>query len=195
MKNKKIIAVASAMVVIALATVTPAMAYFTDSRDAKGTATVYLGEHEITPHEKVEGLVKTITVENTGDYDVFVRVKAMCGSMYTITLDKDSSTGWSEAGGYYVYSEKLAVNQTSNELKLNIAVKEGAEAEDFNVIIVQEACRAVKNSDGKYVASWDEKVMKQDEFNAKFSKITLSTDNAATGIDSDSTTNNEGGNE
>ena len=63
---------------------------------------------------------------------------------------------------------------TSSVLKLTITPPEGLENEEFNVVIVQEAAKAVDEKDadgnktGKLVAAWDEAIMQQDKFKAKF---------------------------
>jgi IS605 OrfB family transposase len=75
MKYRKYLLVAAALVVIGATSIKPAMAYFTDSHQASGTVTVYLGDMEITPDEKAYDWTKEITVENTGDYDVFVHTR------------------------------------------------------------------------------------------------------------------------
>lgn len=173
MKYKKYLLVAAALVVIGATSIKPAMAYFTNSHQAVGTVTVHLGDLEITPNEDAKEWTKEITVQNTGDYDVFVRVKAICGSQYSASLT--SGDGWSyNNDGYYYYSDLLKKDATSSVLKLTITPPEGLENEEFNVVIVQEAAKAVDEKDadgnktGKLVAAWDEAIMQQDKFKAKF---------------------------
>lgn len=188
MKYKKYLLVAAALVVIGATSIKPAMAYFTNSHQAVGTVTVHLGDLEITPNENAKEWTKEITVQNTGDYDVFVRVKAICGSQYSANLTSGDGWSYNENDGYYYYSDLLAKDATSSVLKLTITPPEGLENEEFNVVIVQEAAKAVDEKDadgnktGKLVAAWDEAIMKQDKFEAKFQDdTTASTENTSEG--------------
>lgn len=188
MKYKKYLLVAAALVVIGATSIKPAMAYFTNSHQAVGTVTVHLGDLEITPNENAKEWTKEITVQNTGDYDVFVRVKAICGSQYSANLTSGEGWSYNENDGYYYYSDLLAKGATSSVLKLTITPPEGLENDTFNVVIVQEAAKAVyaKDENGnktdKLVAAWDEAIMQQDKFEAKFQDdTTASTESTSEG--------------
>ena len=130
MRYKKYLIIAAALVMIGAAGIKPTMAYFTDTQTATGKITVNLGDSTIIPDEKVDGMTKIITVSNTGDYDVFVRVKAIYSSNYTVTLtDNAKANGWSDGGdGYYYYSDivtkKDTDNASSKQLELEIEVKD-----------------------------------------------------------------------
>lgn len=174
MKYRKYLLVAAALVVIGATSIKPAMAYFTDSHQASGTVTVHLGDLEITPKEDAKEWVKDITVTNTGDYDVFVRVKAICGSQYGVKFTSGNDWSYNADDGYYYYNKMLAKKDVSSVLKLTIEPPKGLDYDTFNVVIVQEAAKAVyaKDENGnktdKLVAAWDDVIMKQDVFNAKF---------------------------
>lgn len=162
MKIKKILLVAAAITVIGTATVRPAMAYFTDTVTATGKIPVKLGDSEIIPEESVDGMIKTVTIKNTGKYDVFVRAKAIYGSNYKATILEESKTaGWSynETTGYYEYKDVVKVNTSSPSLKLEISVINDDVVEDkFNVIIIEEATKVLYNEDGSTYADWNSKV-------------------------------------
>ena len=174
MKYRKYLLVAAALVVIGATSIKPAMAYFTDSHQASGTVTVHLGDLEITPKEDAKEWVKDITVTNTGDYDVFVRVKAICGSQYGVKFTSGNDWSYNADDGYYYYNQMLAKDAVSSVLKLTIEPPKGLDYDTFNVVIVQEAAKAVDEKDadgnktGKLVAAWDKAIMKQDKFEAKF---------------------------
>ena len=176
MKYKKYLLAAAALVLIGATSIKPTMAYFTDSHQAKGTVTVHLGDLEITPNENAHDWVKEITVENTGDYDIFVRVKAIYGSQFGIGEFKGE--GWTyNADGYYYYDSILAPGESSKTLNLTIIAKDGFEYSTFNVVIVQEAAKAqnVKDEDGNIIgvkAVWDEAVMTKDSYKAQFEDVT-----------------------
>lgn len=212
MKYRKCLLVAAALVVIGATSIKPAMAYFTDSRQASGTVTVYLGDMEITPHEEAKEWTKEITVENTGDYDVFVRVKAIYGSQYGVTLSSGTNWSYNEEDGYYYYTEMLSPEKTSSVLTLTIKANDSFEFDTFNVVIVQEAAKAqnVRDENGNVTgqkAVWDEAIMTQEKYKATYGDISSSTTDTTESTDttqSTDTTNadasenestNEGGNE
>lgn len=166
MKYKKYLLVAAALVVIGAASIKPAMAYFTDTQEATGKIELHLGDSKIIPDEHVEGMTKIITVSNTGDYDVFVRVKAVYGSNFDVSLTEDSkNNGWSDGGdGYYYYKDivtkKGTDNSSSKEIKLDISVKDASIASNgFNIVIIQEATRVFYNEDGTTKSNWKDKII------------------------------------
>ena len=135
MKYKKYLLVAAALVVIGATSIKPAMAYFTNSHQAAGTVTVHLGDLEITPNEDAKEWTKEITVQNTGDYDVFVRVQAIYGAGCDVSFTADAN--WSEKNGYYEYSKPLAPEETSPVLKLTFTPNNKVELGDtFNVVFL-----------------------------------------------------------
>ena len=149
MNKKKIIMIAAALLLVGSIAVKPAMAYFTDTHTASGV--VKFGHYEITPHEEVHGMTKTITVENTGDYPVYVRVKVIAGSTVKLSMNSSSSTNWSKNDdGYYYYSEKLVPSKESEQLWIDIDAS-GETLDSINVIVVEEASKV--GTDGK--ATWD----------------------------------------
>lgn len=187
MNYKKYLLVAAALVVIGAASVKPAMAYFTYTQQATGKITVHLGDSTIVPDEDVEGMTKIITVSNTGDYDVFVRVKAIYSSNYTVTLTENAkNNGWTDGGdGYYYYNEIVTMKDTDNAsskaLELTIDVKDPTlVGEDgFNIVIVQEATRVFYNEDGTTKSNWEDKIIVESD--EAVDVTTESTDNQATG--------------
>lgn len=153
MKYKKYLIVAATLVMIGVASVGPAMAYFTDSHKATGTVAVNLGDTNLTPNESVEDMVKTIQITNSGDYDVFIRVKAIYGS--TVTVTQSSGDKWTlNDDGYYYYSDIVEAGGTTEALQLEITPPSDTSQESFNVIIAEEATRANYASDGTATADW-----------------------------------------
>ena len=187
MKNKKIIIAAATLAMIAAASVGPAMAYFTDSHYAYGVVPVNLGDSELTPHEKVTGMVKTITVENTGDYDVYVRVQAFCGS--NVKVEMTAGEGWTKDGDYYVYNEVVKAHEsTKSSIEFTITPPADSDQKDFNVIIIEEATRATYKADGTpNKPDWSLAVKKQEVVQPEQQPT---TDNNQP----DTNENNEGGN-
>ncbi len=199
MKYKKYLLIAAAaLLMIGAAAVSPAMAYFTDTHTASGMVTLSLGDSNVKPDESFDGMNKLITVTNTGDYAVFVRVKAIYGSNCTVTLDAASSSGWSDGGdGYYYYASPLAgktkdasVGESSSQLKLIVAAKEDTSADSFNVIILEEATRVRYDSNGNAIADWNDVIKVETDASDESSDIENS-ENSADNTDSDETSNTD----
>lgn len=157
-KKKYLVIVAAALLMISAVAVKPAMAFLTDTHNTAGTSIVHLSEKkiEIIPKERIDGDIKVISVENTGEQPVYARVKVIVGRTQGLVFDKEKSNGWSEKDGYYYYDSIIHVGKTSNELFVKVDPKKTAD-ESFNVVVVAEAAR-VKN-DG--TAGWDEKIAKE----------------------------------
>ncbi|MBO5617749.1 MAG: hypothetical protein J5901_05330 [Pseudobutyrivibrio sp.] len=160
MNKKKIMIISASLLMLAAVSVKPAMAYFTDTHKAVGT--VKFGSYEITPHEKVENNVKKITVENTGDYPVFARVKVLAGHTHDLEFDKSASKDWTlKDDGYYYYDNPIDVKELSSELVIKISDNADTDdADTFNVIVVEEATKVA--DDG--TAKWDETTVNSEKF-------------------------------
>ena len=173
MKNKKFLLVAAALLVIGAASVKPAVAYFTDTQKANGEYTISLGDSPVTPTEEVQGMTKIITVTNTGDYDVFVRVKAIHASNISDSLNSEAS-GWTKNGDYYYYASSLAKGEDASPLSIDINVEqEIADVDTFNVVIIEEATKAIYDAEGNPSADWSDeanKVMSREDYDAMFTK-------------------------
>ena len=185
MKYKKYLIAAAALVMIAAASVGPAMAYFTDSHIATGTVTVNLGDSSLTPNESVEDMVKTIQITNSGDYDVYIRVKAIYGS--TVTVTKSAGDKWSLSDGYYYYRDIVEAGGTTDELKLAITAPTDISQDSFNVIIAEEATRATYATDGTANAADWSLAIKSEE------TVTETTNTTATETDDTDAVDNEEG--
>ena len=169
MVNKKYLLVAAALVMIAASAVKPAMAYFTDYVMASGYRTIRVHDSELTPPEDtvdVEQMIKTVAITNTGDFDVYVRVKAICPDGFSTTLVDSEGWTYNDEDGYYYYdsivkNKDASEGKTTNNLNLKINTPEG-NTDDFNVIIVQEATKVHFNEDGTTYADWDEAIVSQE---------------------------------
>jgi len=157
MRNKKIFIITAAFLLIALSSIKPAMAYFTDTETARGTVVLNVGKSTIVPDEEIDQMVKIVTISNQGDYDVFVRAKALYGSNYRVTIKQESiDNGWSynSGDGYFYYGGVLAPEESAPELKLDVSVINSDIVTDFNVVIVQEGARAIYDADGGVSCDW-----------------------------------------
>lgn len=86
------------------------MAYFTTYTEASGGVTLNMGFSETIPKEDFSNWTKHVSVENTGGYDCYIRVKALAGSKYQDGLQYSDSDGkWTPGeDGYYYYSDPIA---------------------------------------------------------------------------------------
>ena len=152
--NKKTLGLAgAALVLTAGLSVGSAMAYFTTYTQVGGGVSLSLGTTSTIPEETVEDWTKHVTIENTGDIDCFVRVRAFAGSQYQDSLVY-SGENWSlAADGYYYYSEILSPGETSGELL--IAIDNMESNQSFNVIVVQESAPVIYDGDGNPIGDWD----------------------------------------
>ncbi len=162
MKNRKIMIAAATLALIAAASVGPATAYFTDSHLATAVIPINLADSNLTPHEKVDNMTKTITVENTGNYDVYIRVSAFYGD--GVTVSKSSGENWSDLNeGYYYYNAVVKAHESTTELKLDITGP-ASKQDSFNVVIIEEATKALYNADGTSIKpNWELAIKKVEE--------------------------------
>ena len=159
MRNKwnrrTIVLAAAALIMTAGAASGRAMAYFTTYVTAEGGKELQLGFTATEPEEKIVNGAKEITIKNTGENDCYVRVKVFAGSKYTLTLGESDSRWKAGADGYYYWTEILPAGESgiTGILKINIGC-EDAEADSFNVIVVQECTPVPYDEEGGQL-SWD----------------------------------------
>ena len=138
MKNRKKKMLIAAVLLVALAAPAAAYAYFTDYEDAYGGAVLKL-EGETTIHETPEDAKKTISIENTGETDVIVRV-AVYGD-YLGNIDYDAGD-WTKDGEWYYYNSILEPGGTTSDIVANIDTAAAkAAGHDFDIVVVHESQR------------------------------------------------------
>jgi hypothetical protein len=165
-RNKRIISLAvCALALAAGLSVKPAMAYFTSYQTASGTVKIAV-DAKANLTEEYLGWIKTITVQNTGDTDCYIRVRAIAPNGYTLEKQPESDEWTLGADGYYYYSDPVAPEGFTSALKLKISGQEQIENQavtnqnylppEFNVIILQEASRVLYYEDGTAYADWSQ---------------------------------------
>lgn len=124
------------MAFIFAASAEKSQAYFTAYAVASGSFSV-LAEMDTQLQEEFEGQVKTVRVENTGQTDCYVRVRAFSGSGIELVYEGD---GWVKgAGDYWYYGEPLAAGKLTKPLAITIKKAEDtALPEEFEVAVVEE---------------------------------------------------------
>lgn len=170
MKGRNYLLVAAAAVLVASASIKPAMAYFTDSHIAVGKRTIKLGDSILTPPEdSVSNMIKTVSITNTGDYEVFVRVRAIAPEGVKVTINKECEADWVLVGDYYYYATSenvendgtvLSTKEKTKPLKLDIVepTDGNLKGQPFNVVILQEATKVLYHENGKAFADWKLKI-------------------------------------
>ena len=153
--NKKTLCLAgTALLLTAGLSVGSAMAYFTTYTQVSGGVTLSLGMTTTTPEETVDNWTKHVTVQNTGDYDCFVRVRAFAGAQYQDGLTY-SGNNWSLADdGYYYYSQIVEAGSSTEDV-LDIRIAHENIDQDFNVIVVQESAPVIYDENGNPTGDWD----------------------------------------
>lgn len=158
--NKKTLGLAAAAVVLtgSLA-VGSVYAYFTTYSEAEGAVVFELGTTSTVPREEVVEGRKIVSIENTGDYDCYIRVKAYAGNDYTLSYADGGSGKWSDGGdGYWYYSDILKVGAVSETVHVNLPEKLLEAVEDktgLNVIVIQECTPVQYDDDGNPYADWN----------------------------------------
>lgn len=163
-KNQTFWLSAAALVLAGGISIQSASAYFTTYVTAKGGYQLEFGETtEI--EENVSQMTKHIVIQNTGDetgdQDVYVRVKVFNGSMFNLTYsDGEASTMGDQAGsvgdgtwslgddGYYYYSKILKPKELTSVLDAKITDIPEDYKESFSIIVIQECTPVTYNADG-----------------------------------------------
>lgn len=164
MKKDKLRAIcltASALVLSAGMAVGSAMAYFTTYTTAEGGVTLELGFTTTEIEEKVVNGKKEIVLNNTGDYDCYVRLRVFTGDAYKDSIaysEPDGAGKWTPgADGYYYYSDIVEAKESASRIDVSFPFPNGDEPEDFNVIIVQECTPVLLDAEGNPYADWSVK--------------------------------------
>lgn len=161
--SKKTIYLAAVAAFLAVGlSVGTAMAYFTTYAVAQGGYTIHLGRTETEIEEKVDLIDprKEIKLKNTGDFDCFVRLKALTGNAFKENMkytEPGAEGKWAPgADGYYYYSDVLKPEESTTQINVSFVFPE-EELPKFNVIIIQECTPVLYEADGTPYADWNNK--------------------------------------
>ena len=155
-KSKKLIVICAVLIAL-VASTTAAYAYFTDYEQALGGAQIKLeGQTEI--HEEADDAQKTLSIKNTGETDVIVRVAA-----FGDFIDWDNSTwadgDWMKEGDWFYYKKILKPDASTSEIVIKIDTEAAKKAEhDFDIVVVHESQRV------SYDGTAENKVVKPDKW-------------------------------
>lgn len=145
--------------VLALTTMLPtALAYFTANSYAAGSKSVAVGVNTTTD-EKMDGNAKVMTITNTGNQEVFVRVRVFALAKY---IKKIENSGWRQDGDWYYYDTPLTVTAPDNEVTFRVELNNpnplDNDLDDFEVTVVYEATPVLYNEKNEPYAKWDLKL-------------------------------------
>ena len=172
-KSRKLITICAVLIAL-IASTTAAYAYFTDYEEALGGAQIKL-EGQTDIHEKADNEQKTVSIENTGETDVVVRVAAF-GDFINWDETTGSDDNWMKDGDWWYYKKILKPGETTSNIVVKIdtdAAKEAAH--DFDIIVVHESERVT------YDGTAANKVVKPDGWPDSRNDLGIAADNAKGG--------------
>lgn len=140
MKNRNIKLLIAAVLLVALAAPAAVLAYFTDYEEAHGGALLQL-EGETKIHEEADSDKKVISIENTGETDVVVRVAVFGDFVNEIEYDEKD---WAKAEGdeWYYYRRILKPGESTPAITAWVDKEAAQEAgHDFEIVVVHESER------------------------------------------------------
>ena len=146
MNNKKKLVAALSLILCLSVSVSIAVAYFTDYEAAKGGAVLHLKGEDVI-EEKFDDNEKVVSVRNTGETDLLVRVRALGENV--IPNSKNSSDWVSDPEGiWWYYNGVLKPDNSTPEIRFEVKnIPADADAKDFDVTVVQEAVRVTYTQD------------------------------------------------
>ena len=155
LSKQTICLIAAAVLLTGTLAVKSAYAYFTTYCSAQGGVQFDMGYTQTIPHEEIDGTTKVVSVENVGDYECYVRVKAFAGEG-TLSYSDESGKWTAGADGYYYYSDILAPEETTGTITIDVSsvVEKVDEEHEMNVIVVQECTPVQYEEDGTPYADW-----------------------------------------
>lgn len=156
--KKRIYLAAAALAIVATLGIGSAMAYFTTYVLADGGVELSMGSSITIPKEEMDLHYKIVSIENTGDYDCYVRVKAFVGAENGELVFSDVDGKWTPgADGYWHYSDIVKPGETTSTIKIavNGLLVEPEEGEAFNVIVVEECTPVRFDENGNAYADWE----------------------------------------
>lgn len=165
---KRITVIGLAAVLVLAALAAPAYAYFTDMLKVSGQQSVVLG-YDSKVHEELENGNKTITIENTGETDIMVRVWIFGAVDHDGATVSVAGEGWKcEQSGeqqLWTYQGVLTPNKDdgstghlTSELKVTVNAKasENKSPSNFEITVVGQTSPAAYDDASKsyYGYNW-----------------------------------------
>lgn len=154
--RKKVLAVLVAVLCLSV-TIGGAMAYFTDYEDAYGGAVLRLDGETTIDEGNVAG-EKNITITNTGEVSVLVRVGIFGDEKYLQTPSY-TDADWIPYNGFYYYRWVLEPGKQTSVIKATVkdewkGEKASIPEEDFEITVVHESVPAYENGEIAFPEGW-----------------------------------------
>lgn len=157
--KKVLIGLVAAALCVAALTGT-ALAYFSDKTTASGEHPITLG-YSTEINEEMDDLDKSISVVNTGQTEVMVRVQLFYSNANGVTVTVAGANGWTEevdaiSGAHvWYYDRVLAPGSSTPVLKATVKADLEQLPTNFDVIVVSQSSPAVYDADGNpYGYDW-----------------------------------------
>lgn len=158
-KRAGFVVVSSALCVVAVAGT--AFAYFTDYVYAAGSKTLDL-EYQTEIHEEMDGLNKSIHMENTGNTEVFTRIQLFYGNADGVSAEVAPGEGWTRTSGEgdmpetWEYAKVLAPQgqpgNTTSDLTVNVTADHAIH--DFDIIVIGQTSPVVYDGEEPQPSIW-----------------------------------------
>ena len=151
--NKKVLAIAAILLVL-VAAVGLAGAFFSDYDHGIGQATINIGG-ETTIEESVKGAQKTIQIHNKGEGEVFVRVAIYGPEEEGMTVT--AGEGWSKSDGFWYYTKVLPAGGDTSSIVADISgVPLTVDLSELDILVTHQSVPVVYDAEGKadMAASW-----------------------------------------
>lgn len=136
--TKRIAVAGLAICLFALTTVGVSLAYYTDTSNASGSVPFAI-DTEI--NEDFDGMNKDITIENTGNVPVMVRLKAIYPSEEFASVSVGSTSGnWvvlNSDDGWIYYAQPLVAGAMTERLDVNVKPSDDAPS-SFDIAVLQQ---------------------------------------------------------
>lgn len=140
----------TAIVGVASAGIGSAWSYFTTYAEASGGYTIELGD-KTEIKETFSDWTKHVVIDNEeGSEPVYIRVRAFCGSQYTLEYLYDRTHWRPGDDGYYYYNRIVNGGESTDALDIKIyGIPENPEdMESFNVVVIYESTAVKYHEDG-----------------------------------------------
>ena len=99
--------------------------------------------------------MKYVSINNTGTYPVYVRIKTFASSLYNITYNNLTTSGWtSNVDGYIYYNNPISSNTPTNELAVSLPSTTPSNGASSNLVIIYEYSKARYTEAGVPYADW-----------------------------------------
>ena len=148
MKNRTRLIAALSLIMCLAVSVGLTFAYFTDYENAKGGAVVSLSGRTET-EEKFKDNDKIVTIKNTGDVDMVVRVKVF-GDEKHMTINADNNSDWvkGKKDDYWYFTKVIKAKSESTPMRIEVKGKiDPGDPIDFEITVVHESKRVTYDGD------------------------------------------------